>query len=181
MRVCLITTGQPSSNPRLVKEADVLSATGVEVHVIGAHWADWATVEDARLLAARSWTFTFLDWRRETQPALFWRTRIRQYVASSFVGWPLIDRWAVPAAIGRLTPELARAALDWPADVYIAHNLGALPAAAVAARTHGAKLMFDAEDFHRGQFIPGEAPRRQRLVERVEAFAATRKSPKSQE
>ena len=34
------------------------------------------------------------------------------------------------------------------ADLYIAHNLGALPAAVAAARKHGAQAAFDAEDFH---------------------------------
>jgi glycosyltransferase involved in cell wall biosynthesis len=41
--------------------------------------------------------------------------------------------------------------------LYIAHNLGALPAAALAARRYGARLGFDAEDYHRGQFADGTA------------------------
>jgi glycosyltransferase involved in cell wall biosynthesis len=36
------------------------------------------------------------------------------------------------------------------ADLYIAHYVAALPAAAAAARRHGAFLGFDAEDFHLG-------------------------------
>ena len=28
IRICLVTTGQPSTNPRLVKEADALAAEG---------------------------------------------------------------------------------------------------------------------------------------------------------
>jgi glycosyltransferase involved in cell wall biosynthesis len=35
--------------------------------------------------------------------------------------------------------------------LYIAHNLAALPAAYHAAKKHGAKLGFDAEDFHSGE------------------------------
>jgi glycosyltransferase involved in cell wall biosynthesis len=46
---------------------------------------------------------------------------------------------------------LARAAAATPADLYIAHCLAALPAAAWAARRHGAKLGFDAEDDHIGE------------------------------
>jgi hypothetical protein len=38
-----------------------------------------------------------------------------------------------------------------PADLYIAHYVAALPAAAMAARLHGALLGFDAEDFHSGE------------------------------
>jgi glycosyltransferase involved in cell wall biosynthesis len=168
MRVCLLTTGQPASNPRLVKEADTFVAAGLDVGVIGAYWSDWAAAADASLLADRAWSFTLIDWRRETAPGLFWRTRLRHRLAPAFVGWPMIDHWAVPAAISRVTPELTEAARRSPADLYVAHNLGALPAAAVAAREHGALLAFDAEDYHRGQFGPGDSPRLRRLTARVE-------------
>jgi len=52
-------------------------------------------------------------------------------------------------------PELSRLATRDPADLYIAHNLQALPAAAAAARRWRAKLGFDAEDFHRGEIHEG--------------------------
>jgi glycosyltransferase involved in cell wall biosynthesis len=55
-----------------------------------------------------------------------------------------------------LTGSLAAKACDWPADLYIAHNLAALPAACQAARHHHALLGFDAEDFHSGQFAAHE-------------------------
>ena len=64
---------------------------------------------------------------------------------------PLVDR-----ALHYVVPELARAAGREPADLFIAHNLAALPAAAAAARRHGARLGFDAEDFHRGQYAQPE-------------------------
>lgn len=50
-----------------------------------------------------------------------------------------------------LTPALARAAIAQRADLYIAHNLAALPAAAEAARKRRSKLGFDAEDYHCGE------------------------------
>jgi glycosyltransferase involved in cell wall biosynthesis len=50
-----------------------------------------------------------------------------------------------------LTGNLARAAAAEPADLYVAHCLAALPAAAWAARRHAAKLGFDAEDDHVGE------------------------------
>ena len=51
--------------------------------------------------------------------------------------------------------ELARKALSTRADMYIAHNLGALPAAVKAAAKWQSKAAFDAEDFHRGEFQQG--------------------------
>ncbi len=48
-------------------------------------------------------------------------------------------------------PELKKSACDIKADLYIAHNLGALTAAAMAAQKNNARYSFDAEDFHRAQ------------------------------
>lgn len=45
---------------------------------------------------------------------------------------------------------LDRAAKAIAADLYIAHYVAALPAAAAAARLHGAVYAFDAEDYHLG-------------------------------
>src|SRR5262245_7998845 len=80
-RVCLVTTGQPSTNPRLVKEADALSAAGYDVTVVGAFGGDWAIQADRSLLAQKPWAFDLVDWRRESRPLLFWKSRVRQRVA----------------------------------------------------------------------------------------------------
>lgn len=156
-RICLVTTGQPSTNPRLVKEADALTALGHHVHVIGAHWAAWADRTDAALLATRRWSADIIDWRRATAPARFWKTRVRHAVARAVAARWMGGRGRIgTSAPGRLTPELTTAARAWPADLYVAHNLGALPAAAAAARRHGARLGFDAEDHHSGQVTPDD-------------------------
>jgi glycosyltransferase involved in cell wall biosynthesis len=168
-RICLVTTGQPSTNPRLVKEADALAGAGFEVVVIGAHVAPWADDADARLLPARRWRVQRIDWRRERAPLLFWKTRLRHRLAVAAAGLPICGRAFDALAVSRVAFELRRAAIRTPAALYIAHNLGALPAAAAAARAHGAPVGFDAEDFHRGEFAAGEGGSRKRAVARVEA------------
>lgn len=169
MRICLVSSGQPSSNPRLVKEADALVDAGYDVHVIAAYWADWATDADAQLCANRAWSYTFVDWRRATGPLLFWWSRVRFRMARALAARSLLPPSRLRAAAGRVTPELTYAALGTHADLYIAHNLGALPAAAIAAMHHDARLGFDAEDFHSGQFGPRDDPREQRLAAGIEA------------
>ena len=154
-RVCLLTTGQPSTNPRLVKEANALAEAGFDVQVIGAHWAEWADAFDARLLAPRPWRCHLIDWRRDTAPATFWKTRVRDRLAQAAAPSLGSDR-ILAAALSRVTPELTRAAVASQADLYIAHNLGALPAAAEAAVHHQVRLGFDAEDFHSGGFSEAE-------------------------
>jgi glycosyltransferase involved in cell wall biosynthesis len=59
---------------------------------------------------------------------------------------PQLRHWA----LWRAGPELEHTVKQVQADLYIAHNLGALPAAVVAARKHNARVAFDAEDFHSG-------------------------------
>jgi glycosyltransferase involved in cell wall biosynthesis len=49
------------------------------------------------------------------------------------------------------TRPLTAEALRTPADLYIAHYPAALPAAAAAARRHGGRYAYDAEDFHVGE------------------------------
>lgn len=166
-RICLVTTGQPSTNPRLVKEADALVANGYEVHVVGAHWAEWADRTDAQLKAGRAWSVHVIDWRREHAPWLFWKTRVRHFLARSTFDMPVVGQAFGTAAVSRLTPELEAAAIARPADLYIAHNLGALPAAAAAAQRHGGRLGFDAEDYHRGQ-LPAHAAADRALVRAIE-------------
>jgi hypothetical protein len=50
--------------------------------------------------------------------------------------------------LSRVTPELIAAARSIPADLYIGHNLGALPAAIAGAQKHSGRAGFDAEDFY---------------------------------
>ena len=167
-RVCLVSTGQPSTNPRLVKEADALVAAGYAVQAVGAFGGDWAIDADRSLLSSRQWSFDLVDWRRSARPLLFWKTRVRQRLLQSLVSWPRTPIGWAEAALSRPTPELTREALRRPADLYIAHNLGALPAAARAARRYGARLGFDAEDFHGGQFSAAVDSPMRRVVERIE-------------
>ncbi|MGH9384225.1 MAG: hypothetical protein ACRD2N_08080 [Vicinamibacterales bacterium] len=168
MQICLVTTSQPSANPRLVKEADALVEAGYDVHVLAAHRVDWATAADPALVATRGWRLTFIDWRRDVAPVLYWKSRIRNNLARHVHGVPMLKSLVLPWAIDRLTPELTAMAKAITADVYVAHNPGALPAAAAAARAHGALLGFDAEDFHSGEFEEGDRSALFRTVQEIE-------------
>ena len=58
------------------------------------------------------------------------------------------------SAYGGPVSALRRAASEVPADLYIAHYVAGLSAAADAARRRGAMLGFDAEDYHAGEGTP---------------------------
>jgi len=72
-------------------------------------------------------------------------------------------------AFSRFYPELGRLAAREPAQLFIAHTLPALPSAAFAARHCGARLGFDAEDFHRGE-ISGNGPAQAGLLSMIEVI-----------
>jgi glycosyltransferase involved in cell wall biosynthesis len=153
-RVCLVTTGQPATNPRAVKEADALSAAGYDVHMIGAVVTDWAVEAEPALMKSRRWSLDMIDWRREVHPQTFWQSGVRQRAALGAGALAGRSLALAERAIARSAVELRHRALAWRADLYIAHNLGALPAVVRAAGKYGARAGFDAEDFHSGQLGP---------------------------
>ena len=158
MRICLVTPAQLSRNPRLVKEADALWERGYDVRVVACHWMDWAMSEEGQALAPRGWHCQLVDWSRKHSPNRFWYTRLRQHFVRRVFARFTFSLGVAERAMERAVPELTSAAASEPADLFIAHNLAALPAAARAARQHGARLGFDAEDFHSGM-RHAEAPK----------------------
>ena len=156
--IVLITPGQPSSNPRLVKETLALKEAGYTVTVIFSFWADWADAPDKVLFRQHP----EIRWIRagghpREQPLLYWYTRIRHKVYRMLAGRRPTSAWWLKRAEFRCYDETKRKALQTRGDLYIAHNLGALAPAAEAARRHGTKYGFDAEDYHRGQPATGSA------------------------
>ena len=141
-----------ATNPRLVKEADALVSAGHDVHVIAARRADWADASDAELLAGRAWTSEILEWRRRPDGSRVWKAALRHRIAKLTADLPLGDGW-LASGVSPVARDLTRAALARRADLYVAHNLGALPAAAAAAAKYDARVGFDAEDYHSGQFV----------------------------
>jgi glycosyltransferase involved in cell wall biosynthesis len=147
-RVCLITTGQPTTNPRLVKEADALVEAGYDVHVIASFWASWAEKLDQELLQTRGWTCSYAGGSPTNRRDLYFLTRGRHGLSNRLKKLlpqlSVLQTWSM----SRVLPELVEQAERRPADLYIGHNLGALPAALAASQKHAARLGFDLEDFY---------------------------------
>ncbi|WP_118828437.1 glycosyltransferase [Salinibacter ruber] len=148
--VCLVTPGQPSTNPRLVKEADALVGAGYDVQVVACKYQEWADEADTAF-DDREWSVTWLHYGPlASQSRDLWlraRRRAAQELTRITGPWSGLTERAFHYAI----PELTRLVKQIRADLYIAHNLAALPPAYQAAQRHDAKLGFDAEDFHRGE------------------------------
>jgi glycosyltransferase involved in cell wall biosynthesis len=148
-RVCIVTPGQLGSNPRVVKEAETLAAKGYSVRVVATKVADFVEPRDQAIMASAKFAID----RVAFDNRIAWRAeRLRQKTARwlwSHLKTPRLARLAQSPMTRRLTLSAA----SEPADLYIAHYVAALPAAALAAKRHGAVYAFDAEDFH-----PGDLP-----------------------
>lgn len=156
IRIIIVTTGQPSTNPRVVKEYLALKHAGYNVKVLYAFWANWAELTDKKIFQSGSLLaedFILVGGSPQTFSFVYWTSR---YIHSmlKWLEWMLpffLKQWS----IARPSIFLALESFRQHADLYIAHNLGALPAAYWAANKSKVKFAFDAEDYHRGETVRG--------------------------
>lgn len=170
-RICLVSTLHLSYNPRLMKEADALHEAGYAVRVVAMREETAKAAWDDELMTARKWRLQRIDVCRDNLPGrarwIGGGLRQRLYQRSGFFRRL---RHGSENALNRYFAEMCSVVSSEPADLFIAHNLQALPVAAFAARKWKARLGFDAEDFHRGEiscFDEGRADLR-RLISGIE-------------
>lgn len=145
--ICLITPGHISSNPRLVKEATLLSELNYKVHVIFTQNLSFLVESDYEVLRENpSWTYDILD---NTKSSFRKYYSILLSKLSAFLMLCFLTDILGRLSINRNYFWQYRKALNVKADLYIAHNLGALPIAVNASKKNKVKCGFDAEDFHR--------------------------------
>jgi len=170
--VAIVTPTYISSNPRVVKEADALSAAGFRVCVVFAQGPmEWARADDDGVAGAAAWRTRPVRWSNAV------RAERRSYLRSS-LRFHLARRLPVAAWVPffvtlrgecRTYPELSRAAAAVPAQLYVGHYPEGLAAAAYAARQRKAAVAYDAEDLHTEEDAPGaDGLRRSARVFRIE-------------
>ena len=163
-RICIVTPGYISSTPRVVREADALSAAGYDVRVVftQGHLENVRGFDEALMRTSpwRAAAFRWSGFRREERWA-FYRSGVRQRLAQALeiggLRLPFVER-----AEGRVYPELRTLAAAEPADLFIGHYPIGLAAAAYAAKRHGARLGYDVEDLYAETYPPGPAWARER-------------------
>lgn len=143
VKICLVSHGHPAANPRMVREADALSGAGYEVSVVTPRFVErWVPFDD-RLAAQAQWRHQFVDFLRKRRSWAYVRARRRlcETLSGAFPTQGFVGR-----ACNYANPELARLAAAGRADLYVAHQHHALPAAAWAAQDAGSQFAFDAQD-----------------------------------
>lgn len=149
-RIALISSGQPSLNPRLVKEADALANAGYRVTVLYVYWNNWGTAFDEKLLPSKKWQAIRIGGHPQHEPVTYFFSRLIHKMAK--LGLKLFGpKYFASCAIARSSFFLSRKAKKHKADLYIGHNLGALPAVIQAGVSNRKPCGFDAEDFHRNE------------------------------
>lgn len=150
-----------------MKEANALVEAGYFVVVISARYLPWADQQDKTQLDPRCRWLAPLPFG----PHAPLSTRLRQVVAQklcrALFRLGVRQQAIVESAWQPLVSDLKAAAGRVQADLYIAHYPAALPAAALAAGTHGGRYAFDAEDFHLGDFPEESAYETQRQLLRM--------------
>jgi glycosyltransferase involved in cell wall biosynthesis len=146
--VCIVSPGHVASNPRVVKEADALHGAGYRVTVIAGNETAFVRPFDEEIIARVPWTVVRAS---VASPSARVASRAAKAVARAWRPRATVPLWLAVAAYNAQTSGLTTAACAVPAELYIAHYVAALPAAAAAAQLHGAALGYDAEDFHAGE------------------------------
>lgn len=146
--ICIVSPGNLASNPRVLKEADALHGAGYDVTAIVCNYNEVLRQADDEIEAA-------VPWKVMRVPRSFGEGVVARAAMALAKGLSVLGL-NVPlgvAARSERTPvsALMRRAGEVKADLYIAHYVAALPAAAATARRHGALVGFDAEDFHSGE------------------------------
>jgi hypothetical protein len=151
-KICLLTPGHISTDPRLIKEAITLSNAGFKVHVIFTQYISYLLPIDEKILKDNpNWTFDCLNWIGNTPISKLKRIYNglnQKLFIYLFKKKKLTD---LAQLLNRNYSWQFSKAKKTNADLYIAHNLGALPIAINAARKNNKKCAFDAEDFHRNE------------------------------
>jgi glycosyltransferase involved in cell wall biosynthesis len=168
-KICIVTTRHISYNPRVLKEADALSAAGYEVSVVTVSNSERQAAFDEELMSRRSWRLRTVNFRKERAGErrywLFLSLKQRVFLVLSRISYAggMAERAAEKAY-----DALKALAKDEKADLYIAHHPEALGAAYRAAQRNGARFGFDAEDFHTGMNETGTVSAQDKLVEYLE-------------
>lgn len=157
-RICVVTAGHLATCPRLLKAADTLAARGYDVRVVSARFMDWATEADREIRRDRSgcgsWRWSVVDYHRTSGRRTWLRSGVRTRAARlgvQLAGPSRSPLGLAARAFGRVHPELARAALAEPVDLFYGGTTGGLAAAAAAGRRAGVPYALDLEDFFSGE------------------------------
>lgn len=146
-KIAIVTTKQPGTNPRMRKNADALSNAGYDVLVLYAYNTLWADKTDEELFKRIQWKYMRIGGHPKRARARYLVHRVIRKVAA-FFRWTDLEfcpsRSSYLRALQKFDPHLV-----------LGHNPGALPVLSRWSYDTGGLTLFDAEDFHSGEYTDG--------------------------
>lgn len=146
-KIVILSGSHLCHHPRVLKEADALSAAGYEVEVLGAEFDRGLAQRDRALMDGRPWRFTavfLLTDHSAVGRFLRWRARVRRWLGNACYSQLRIgNRWQ----LGYAAAELWRVGRSRHADLYLGHLEQGLWAAGRLAR-EGFRIGVDIEDWY---------------------------------
>jgi len=137
------------STPRVVKEADALSAAGFKVHVLGGAYAADLKQRDLSLAEGCDWDFRHVYDLTGSAAARIWLKARRKFGLLLWSRARLANPWQIFYGTGNMARAVAR--LD--ADLAIVHWEMALPAG-IAQLKKGKAVGIDMEDWFSEDLLP---------------------------
>jgi glycosyltransferase involved in cell wall biosynthesis len=145
-KLCLIGSGQPSRNPRLVRDANILAAAGYEVVVITPQIVQRTIAYDAEITKEAKWKYLSINIFQSRYNRIHWNyVRLRHFVSKLFSSW-LSNENIIGNSCDYFNVELSIMAAEVNADLYIAYQQITLPAAVWAARKVHSRFAVDIHD-----------------------------------
>ena len=166
--ICLITNAHISYNPRLLKEADALCDCGFDVVVVSVVTNTQRYEYDQQLMKSRKWTLRIVDVRRKKGTYFKYILTSLRYKLLRFSPNKFFHLDMIEVKQFKYHFELYLLAKKQKADLYIAHNVEALPIAAKISKKYNAKLGFDLEDFYRGGFVKEDSSELYEQISHIE-------------
>jgi glycosyltransferase involved in cell wall biosynthesis len=157
-QICIVTSASISRAPRVVKEADCLSAAGFDVRVFGIQSMEREVQWDAELMRSRPWRLdnVRIDLETSTGRARRYSSALRQRAASLLFRGGLRHEFIAGLAANRLYTEQLARLTEQSCALLIGHTLQTLPVVRAASRKLRVPYAFDAEDDHVGEFTQAE-------------------------
>lgn len=147
-KIIILTSGHPSRNPRVYKEAEALSGAGFDVEVFGLSAKMSDAIGAERYTNNRAWKFTGLPREQKTLQKI--AARFRSYLGKGIhriTG--LENSWQ----LGLIAKILWQEARKQKADLYIGHLEAGMWAAEIL-RKEGRAVGVDMEDWFSEDLLP---------------------------
>ena len=154
-RIAIVTTKQPSTNPRMRKNADALHHAGYDVQVLYAYTTTWADNADTALFAKQTWRHHRIGGHPQLEKWAYFIHRVTRKWAT----WTGRTDLKFCPSIKAYEKELR----TFNPDLVIGHNPGALPILTQWNKKAGGPVLFDAEDYHSGESADGSPEQAQMM------------------